>query len=58
MQFRPQRLWKNLRRVCLDENPTHVLVVGDVNSTIACSLVAKKMGIKVVHVEAGLRSFR
>jgi len=34
-----------------------VLVVGDVNSTMACTLVAKKMDTKVVHVEAGLRSF-
>jgi UDP-N-acetylglucosamine 2-epimerase (non-hydrolysing) len=37
--------------------PQAVLVVGDVNSTIACSLVAVKKGVPVIHVEAGLRSF-
>ncbi len=42
--------------VLLDRRPEGVLVVGDVNSTIACALVAAKMGIPVIHVEAGLRS--
>lgn len=37
--------------------PDAVLVVGDVNSTIACALVAAKRGVKVIHVEAGLRSY-
>jgi UDP-N-acetylglucosamine 2-epimerase (non-hydrolysing) len=44
-------------KVVLEDRPDFVVVLGDVNSTIACALTAKKLGVKVAHVEAGLRSF-
>lgn len=50
------RIMEGFEKVCLDEKPDAVLVVGDVNSTAACTLVAAKLGIKTIHYEAGLRS--
>lgn len=50
------RIMEAFEKVCLDEQPNAILVVGDVNSTVACSLVAAKMGITSIHYEAGLRS--
>lgn len=50
------RIMEGFEKVCLQEKPDYVLVVGDVNSTAACTLVASKMGVKTIHYEAGLRS--
>jgi UDP-N-acetylglucosamine 2-epimerase (non-hydrolysing) len=50
------RIMMAFEPVCLKHRPDWVIVVGDVNSTLACSLTARKLGIRVAHVEAGLRS--
>src|SRR5205809_3845446 len=50
------RIMVRFEKVCEEEKPDLVLVVGDVNSTLACSIVAKKLNTFVAHVEAGLRS--
>jgi UDP-N-acetylglucosamine 2-epimerase (non-hydrolysing) len=50
------RVMTEFEPVVLEHKPDWVLVVGDVNSTIACALVCAKLGVKVAHVEAGLRS--
>lgn len=50
------RIMVAFEELCQQEKPDAVVVVGDVNSTLACAIVAKKAGIPVAHVEAGLRS--
>jgi UDP-N-acetylglucosamine 2-epimerase (non-hydrolysing) len=50
------RIMMAFEPVCLEHRPDWAIVVGDVNSTIACALTARKLGIRVAHVEAGLRS--
>lgn len=50
------RIMVAFEHFCLERRPDWVIVVGDVNSTVACAITAKKLGIQVAHVEAGLRS--
>lgn len=51
------RIMMAFEGVCAEWQPDLVVVVGDVNSTVACALVGAKLGIAIAHVEAGLRSF-
>jgi UDP-N-acetylglucosamine 2-epimerase (non-hydrolysing) len=51
------RIMERIEPVLLEQRPDWVLVYGDVNSTAAAALVAVKLGIRVAHVEAGLRSY-
>jgi len=51
------RIMERFEVVCDRQKPDAILVVGDVNSTMACSLVAAKKEIRIIHVEAGIRSY-
>jgi len=51
------RVMIEFEKILIEQQPECVIVYGDVNSTIACAMTAVKLGIKVAHVEAGLRSF-
>jgi len=51
------RVMLAFEKILLDNRPDVVVVVGDVNSTLACAITAAKLGVPVAHVEAGLRSF-
>ena len=55
--FQTAEVIKRFEPICIEHRPDWVVVVGDVNSTLASALVAAKLEIKVAHVEAGLRSF-
>jgi UDP-N-acetylglucosamine 2-epimerase (non-hydrolysing) len=51
------QIMERFERIVLDYRPDWLVLPGDVNSTLACALVASKLGIRIAHVEAGLRSF-
>ena len=51
------RMMEEIEEIIRKENPNYLLVYGDTNSTLAGALAAKKLNVKVIHVEAGLRSF-
>jgi len=55
--YQTAKIMVGFEKLCEEEKPDLVIVVGDVNSTLACSIVSKKLLIEVAHIEAGLRSF-
>ncbi len=60
--FRPHlnkitEMLKKIEKILINESPNIVLVQGDTNSALSGALIASELGIKVVHIEAGLRSY-
>lgn len=51
------QIMQNIEPIILEYRPDWIIVPGDVNSTLACALVAQKLGVRIAHLEAGLRSF-
>ena len=51
------KIMTEFERICLEQKPDLIIVFGDVNSTLACTLAAAKICIPIAHIEAGLRSF-
>ena len=54
--YQTGKIMEKFEEVCSKINPDIIIVLGDINSTMACSIVAKKLHIKLAHIEAGLRS--
>jgi len=54
--YQTGQIMEKFEDVCTQVNPDLIIVLGDINSTMACSIVAKKLHIKLAHIEAGLRS--
>lgn len=51
------RMMEEIEKIIIIEKPSYLMVYGDTNSTLAGALAAKKLNVKVIHIEAGLRSF-
>ena len=55
--FQTAKIMIEFERICIENKPELVVVPGDVNSTLACAIVASKLHIPIAHIESGLRSF-